>query len=343
MKNIYLNKILTLLLALCLLSHALPYAYAGYHLIAKEHELSQNIERASGRRQLRAAHLEIAEFFRATGRYFEAINAYRKVLEFRPPKRQRYDVYINIGKSLVGLRRYEEALQYYKEAELLYPRRADIKLIIGEFYLRMGLYYLAERKLLEALNIDPNLRVAHRHLGDIYFRQSRYDRALSHYRQLGYPESSYNQIIFNMARSYRIIGNTEEALVILHQALDGSKYRSDILLEIGRNHMRRRDFDSAENYFLKSALASPYNAVAHMYLALARLEGGNPFAAKITAARAAELKPNLASISLLRAMIYLRVNNRAQALAHARAAYDKAKTPVVQSASQRLARHAENY
>ena len=113
---------------------------------------------------------------------------------------------------------------------------------------RRKLWAAAELKLLDALDLDPNLVDAdgesyYGTLGGLYRRQQRYNEAIEMYEQAleVTPESSYP--ITNLATLHKHQGNDEEATYYFQRVLRATELR---LQDDPRDHWARADYAQAK-------------------------------------------------------------------------------------------------
>jgi tetratricopeptide (TPR) repeat protein len=337
MKNIFLNK--KLFIALCVLCFAVGILSAD----AKEAELSAAVNTAKNKKQLLLAYEGSGQYYFSVADYPKALSAYNQALELKPSKRSRYEIYIKIGAILTEMRSFEDALEYYRNAESLYPSKTRAKLEMGKFYLKTGLFYLAEIKFLEVLSIDEADRAANRYLGDIYFAQKLYEKALRYY-EASEPSYTNKKLMLNMASAYRNVDKKDEAIKLLTGCLNALGNDEDILLALALIYIQKNEEKTAINYLLEVIDINPESLDANIYLAQIYLDAGKLEEASTVVKRAAELAPDLASVNILQSKLYFMQGHYAQAKTQAHLAQEKSKTPFVKTSARRLTKFLnENY
>ncbi len=148
------------------------------------------------------------------GRTEAAIAAYRQAIALDPK-----DAYphTGLGNVYLQLGRNEAAIAAYQEAIALDPQDAAPHHGLGNVYRQLGRTEAAIAAYEEAIALDPKDAVPHASLAAIYRkmgRQEEYEAILPLARQLVANENEYNRACFEA-----IIGNVDEALVLLEVAL----------------------------------------------------------------------------------------------------------------------------
>lgn len=115
--------------------------------------------------------------------YREAVNVVFNELKSYPPSevRLRMDSYSVLGWSLLGLKRYDDAVKYGLEALKFSPYDYRIIGILGEAYFYLGKSTDALRKFQEYVDLRRNSKKSlffiYRYMGEIYLRKGRYSHA----------------------------------------------------------------------------------------------------------------------------------------------------------------------
>lgn len=119
--------------------------------------------------------IHLGELLQARDRYQAAVVEYRKARELigdRNPLLQ-----TRLGKSLIVLKRYQEAVDALAFSLDYYPNYHSTHALLGEALLRLGRLPEAEAHLLEAVGINPFDPTPHRLLAEIYEQTERMDLA----------------------------------------------------------------------------------------------------------------------------------------------------------------------
>ena len=151
-------------------------------------------------------------------RYEEAIDTYRGILETDPGYAP---AHAGIGYALLGLTRYEEAVESLARAISLRPElpaNADLHAGIGEASRQLGRTEVAAEHYARALTIDSGNANALDFLALLRFRQQRYDEALRLFERLIEVDETNAQVHVNMSATLYYLDRPEEALRSLDRA-----------------------------------------------------------------------------------------------------------------------------
>ena len=191
---------------------------------------------------------EMAHILRMQGRHEEALQAYRALHEIYP----NYALaYAYIGRVLVQLERYEEAVQPLSKALAMtraassvtaeLPKPAFVHVLLGTAMRELGRTGAAEAHFRQALQLDPRNMVALDEVAGAHFRRKRYRRALELYRVLleNDPEAASTHADIGVTLYY--LDRREEAIRSLQRALalDPSLDSARTNLEEIRRRIRR--------------------------------------------------------------------------------------------------------
>lgn len=114
-----------------------------------------------------------------SGRYGDAINAYKRAAEITP---NLTFLYLAIGVNYRELEQYEMALEYFAKAadinEQLGIQDPVPYLAIGRTYAQMGEFFIAARNVERALDFSPADASMYGQLGIIYFKARNYESAI---------------------------------------------------------------------------------------------------------------------------------------------------------------------
>jgi tetratricopeptide (TPR) repeat protein len=146
----------------------------------------------------------------------------------------------------------DEAIATYKKVTEINPQNARAWHTLGNLFRTSGRYSEAVSAFEQAVSLDPNKEVFHYHLGLVYAAQKRYDEAIrafqkvvelnpeynlahctlaGYYRRLGQENEAQKHIAialptvkdeteYNQACFAAICGNTDQAFVLLREALE---------------------------------------------------------------------------------------------------------------------------
>ncbi len=131
------------------------------------------------------------------------------------------DALRELGTSYLNEGSTEDALRELENAKDLNPRDAGIRHALGMAFFAKELFDKAEKELLAAIRMDPDLTEARLNLASLYIAEQRYEEALTYLQQVvddyryRSPARAYN----NMGYVYLQMKRYDEAVAALKQAL----------------------------------------------------------------------------------------------------------------------------
>ena len=213
----------------------------------EERALIDVLASAKNKKQEKKANFKLFQYYIDNKDYESAITIGNELLNFQLSKKQKYNVYYNLATSYLLLSKAEKALEVGREAQYLYPKKIETKLLLGNIYINNSLNELAIVKFKECLEIDDDNLEALTNLGNIYNFQENYTASLNYFEQAereavhDNTELSIDDYI-NMAISAKEIGRREQAQAILENIKKKNKKSSLLLVDIYRS---KKEYDKA--------------------------------------------------------------------------------------------------
>jgi arylsulfatase A-like enzyme/Tfp pilus assembly protein PilF len=215
-------------------------------------------------------------------RWKEAIDYFKKALELKPD----YDLpVINIANCYLRLGDDEAALAGYEHYLTIDPKNAHIRYQIGEIYLDKGDVARAEQNFKEALAIDPRVAAARNALGVIAFRHGDLATAEREARAALAQKSDVRLAHYNLAliAEERNDAATAEAEYRKELELHPDAYRA--AFNLSRLYERLGKSQEQVAALKKAVEINPDGPEANTFLAKAYLDGGTNFQEAVTLAR----------------------------------------------------------
>ncbi len=161
--------------------------------------------------------------------FFDAVEDYTTAIELDPEADQ---AYFGRGMALArqgfideGIADVTEFIKRNPESSLAYTKR-------GVRYIWKKEYDKAEKDLTKAVELDPNNSEAHDDLGVIYAKKKDYQKAIHHFSATIQLDPSYQKGYHNLAMTLFLVGEDDEALMRIDQALAlNSNHRDALLLK----------------------------------------------------------------------------------------------------------------
>jgi len=167
--------------------------------------------------------LAMANVFTYQGLYSDALEQYQLGLEADP---ENTDLLIGLAYNYYGTGSIPDALLTFEEAINVDPDNAEAYDGRAYMYMQLGDAPLAEQNALEAVRLNPNVARAYGRLGEAYFRQNNYQRAIEALEkavQMYGNASELNARFFNMlATAYvrRDLNDCQLAVPLFEQVVN---------------------------------------------------------------------------------------------------------------------------
>ena len=225
------------------------FQQAGYCDKAEEYALMTILQYAKNENQERKAYFKLLQYYMNKKDYESAITIGNNLLNCKLSKKQKYNVYYDLATSYLSSDKPEKALEVGQEAQFLYPKKIDTKLLLGNIYKNNSLNELAIVKFKECLDIDNDNLEALTNLGNIYNFQENYKSSLEYFEKAQTKAAQHKEELsandyINMAISAKEIGRREQAQAILENIKEKNKKASLLLVGI---YQSKQEYDKAIN------------------------------------------------------------------------------------------------
>ena len=128
--------------------------------------------------------------------YEEAAYYYNETLRLKPSNAD--EIHYNLGNVLVAQRKIDEAVEHFREAVLLSPKRSVLRLNLAYALTLQGQRSEAEKELLELLRQHPKDARAHYNLGILLMGQGKFKEAASHFSEAVKLQPNYKNARINL-------------------------------------------------------------------------------------------------------------------------------------------------
>ena len=212
----------------------------------------------------------IAEFYMQWGFYSEATGLLEDLLRQYP---EESDIKMLLADIFIELEEDKEAIDLLTSISEDDPAYLQALLQLADLYQSEGLFEVAESKLLEAKNIQPDEPIIDFALGEFFFSTGEYQRAIIHYEKLPdhMTEIAHVSITSRLAESYTAQGAYEKALEY-YQTLNSDQ--PDTLFKHGLAAYYAKRKDIAINVWKKVIELDGYYHTVYYELAKAYDEEG---------------------------------------------------------------------
>lgn len=221
-----------------------------------EQTLIQEISKAKTNKEHILSNRNLLSYYMNQKNYEKAFPVCEQLFRLKLSKKQKYYLYMDAAVTCQNLGHVEDSIEYFKEAEYLYPKKIDPKIMLGKIYFQNALYELAKNKFYEALQIDIKSVTASVWLGDIYRVQSNFKTALQYYEYAQKLRDNLDITVYlNTAESAKELGLTDKAVNILERIYK-SNHRKDISLMLAslyKEQGRYKDAEEKLSYLINNA------------------------------------------------------------------------------------------
>jgi len=216
---------------------------------------------------------------------------------------------INLGKTLIHLKEFDQARKCLDQAALLNPAHIGLDLALGDLFLKlkkpqkalehyereksrnpehselwnqMGLAYLELTRRVEckecfekALDLDPGNPQTLNNLGLCLQQLGRYEEAVEAYRLALTREESYPDPYNNLGSLHLSLGNLEKARKLIQQAIALNPDFLEAWINLGNCHRENGEFEEAENCYSRVLEIKPDHPTCLWNRSLLELMHGN--------------------------------------------------------------------
>ena len=183
--------------------------------------------------------------------------------------------YNNLGNAFSKQDEIKRAMESYRQALQLQPNLGVAHLNLGNLWAHQGNLKDAEYHLTKAVEIDSRHAEAHYSLGNLLARQDRLESAAQHYRtalDLGFLRDT---VYFNLAMTLIKLGHPDDAGEILRESLRVHPDFAPAYHALGRILAAQGKLDEAIEYFRRAVGIQAEFADAHESLGRALAQQGD--------------------------------------------------------------------
>lgn len=219
-----------------------------------------------------------------------------------------------------GTGRYEDAVDVYKSILDRDPRNDEVYGELGEAYQQLGMQEEAERSFKKAINLNPDHWVAYNRLGSYYLEIGNYEKAIEPYKQIIRLAPDNSQGYSNLGVTYYYLTNLDEAISYFKKSFELSPTFA-AASNLGTMYRVNGDFESAMQYYEIAADMSPndfviWGNIASLYGLMEKEveEKENYLKAIEVAEKLLEVNPNSVHINISLGSYYSDVGDKEMAI-----------------------------
>ncbi|MCD6118042.1 tetratricopeptide repeat protein [bacterium] len=266
---------------------------------------------------------------------FKEMNeAFTKCLEISPMHKADIDhdrkVYwikvFNTGVNQIKQDKIKDAIASFELARELLPDRVDSYKNLAYCYSLLKEYDKSLEIYNGGLKVAPEDLELKKFIGHIYYSKKEYDKAIKVLTEVvdkADPNSqTYKDALFDIAYSYDLKGEPENAIKMYQNALKIAPEDLDLIFNMARIYYLQEKYDDAITYFKKLLANNPDDFAANLSVGTAYLQKENYEDAITYLKKATELKPDNVNALNNLGVAYVRAGKTAEG----KAAFDKAES-----------------
>jgi len=171
-----------------------------------------------------------------------------------------------LGLAYMNARRYDDARGAFAAQYGVAADSAAAYLLTGGMLLDADLPELAAQDAQKALEISPNLTLAHFMLGEVYLYKSDVAHALEQFEQERTINPAYPPVYDRLGDVYTRMGQYQQAQESLTRAISLDVSSTGPFIQMGKVFLRRGDPESAAMYLQHALKMDPGNYISHTLL-----------------------------------------------------------------------------
>jgi tetratricopeptide (TPR) repeat protein len=194
-----------------------------------------------------------------------------------------------LGLCYMNAQRYDDARGAFAAQYGVESNSAAAYLLTGGMLMDANLPELAAQDAQKALEISPNLPLAHFMLGEVYLYKSDVAHALEEFEHERAINPAYPAVYDRLGDVYTRTGQYQQAQEALTRAISLDVSSTGPFIQMGKVFLRRNDPQSAAIYLQHAAKMDPGNYITHTLLGQAYRAMGKEEDAKRELAMASQI------------------------------------------------------
>lgn len=197
--------------------------------------------------------------------YDLSIKSYTRLLSFTNSNKKRFRYYMMLGDIYCCKNNCFFGMDMYHKAWHIYKKNEEVNIKIANLYVKNNMCESAEKIFNAVLKKHKKSVYAKKGLGNIFYLQNDYKKAILYYEQIKITNFD-EDIILNLSECYHSLSDIGKSIEIL------DKYNRDnatdkILFYLGKLYVENREYIKAEEVFLKLYAKDKYDLKVCLYLA----------------------------------------------------------------------------
>jgi tetratricopeptide (TPR) repeat protein len=217
------------------------------------------------------AHGNLGATLLGLGRIQEAVIPYRRALQLNPGLLEAHN---NLGNALFALGQFQEAADCYRSALRIKADDPSLHVNLANALRLEGNLPEAISSARKAISLNPDLSAAYNILGLALVAQGHFEQALSYYQRALALDQTYVDALNNLGNALRDLGNRREALAAYGRAVELDSSNAESHCNLGNVLFEFRQIDQAEVSYRRALALRPDYRPAHLALSMAlRMQG----------------------------------------------------------------------
>jgi tetratricopeptide (TPR) repeat protein len=179
-----------------------------------------------------------------------------------------------LGLCYLNSRRYDDARRSFAAQFGEAPDSAESYLLLGTMLMHANLQELAAEQAKKALQISPNLPMAHFMLGEVALFKSNIDEAIIELEAERRMNPGYAPVYDRLGDAYLHVGKLAEAQQALTKAISLDTTSTGPFILMGEVLLKRQDARTALLYLQHAEKMDPSNYITHTLLSQAYRRSG---------------------------------------------------------------------
>ena len=157
------------------------------------------------------------------------------------------------AKELLDQNNLAQAQKVLEEAQLTFPRQAEVAYLLGWTYFQSGRSSDALAKFGAAIKYDSDFFGGYNGMGSLLMIQGNSGEALEYFKKAAERNPKSPEILANMAELNLNMGKADDAEELLTKAKTLSPQSGDYDFLLAQHHYRRGNLEKSKNFLDKSA------------------------------------------------------------------------------------------
>jgi tetratricopeptide (TPR) repeat protein len=212
-------------------------------------------------------HMELGWLYLNQGKFSQAEDAFKKVIEFDPKGTNVGNAYYGLGRIYKKCGKLSEAENSFKTAFEINPKDDGLYFEFGWLYRDQGKFSQAEDAFKKALEINPENERPYIGLGWLYRDQGKFSQAEDAFKKALEIDPKNENNWEGLGRLYQVQGKFSQAEASFKKTIELNPKNYMALVGLGQLYRVQDKFSQAEDLFKKAIELDPKNTSACFDLA----------------------------------------------------------------------------